>query len=133
MHENTIFFDGLCNLCNGAVDFVISRDKKMAIKYCSLQSEVAKNFLVDMGENTQNMESICFWHKGRLLKKSRAVLAIAKHLGWFWMTLSFLAYLVPIFLADRLYDLVAKNRYKWFGKREFCRLASEEEQKLFVC
>lgn len=133
MHENTIFFDGLCNLCNGAVDFVIFRDKKMAIKYCSLQSEVAKNFLGDMGENTQNMESICFWHKGRLLKKSRAVLAIAKHLGWFWMTLSFLAYLVPIFLADRLYDLVAKNRYKWFGKREVCRLASEEEQNLFVC
>ena len=133
IQENTVFFDGICNLCNGAVDFIIKRDKQKAIKFCSLQSKLAVDFFKVKGKNASALESICFWQDNKLLKKSRAVLSIASHLGWTWKFLSIIAKPIPTFLADKIYDMVAKNRYRWFGKRDECRIPTEEERSRFIC
>lgn len=124
-----IFFDGYCGLCNGFVDFVIARDHKKTFRYATLQGATAARLLSK--EDVENLNSVVVFVHQQTFRKSRAVLQVFSDLGGRWKTLSFFGFL-PTPLLDFFYDIVAKNRYRWFGKREVCRLPSKEERALFL-
>jgi len=124
-----IFFDGVCNLCNGAINFIIDRDKKGYFKFAPLQSKIAKKFVPQ--SVIENTDSIIYLDSGQLYSKSTAALKIARHLDGPWK--GFYAFIIiPKFIRDYFYDLIAKNRYKWFGKRESCRMPTKEIKNRFL-
>ncbi|GAA5035871.1 hypothetical protein GCM10011506_31650 [Marivirga lumbricoides] len=124
-----IFFDGVCNLCNGAVNFVIDRDPKAKFKLAPLQSDIAAKYLKE--EQLDNLNSIALFEEGKIYQKSSAALRIAKKLTGAWPLLYGLI-IIPPFMRDFFYDLVAKNRYKWFGKQETCRMPTPDIKTRFL-
>lgn len=126
-----IYFDGVCNLCNASVDFVISRDSTKKFRFASLQSEKGQEILNENKLNKDDYDSFILEHKGRVYLKSTAALKVAILLG-FPFNLMGIFILVPPFLRNCAYEFIAKNRYKWFGKKETCRLPSPEERALFL-
>lgn len=119
MQENIVFFDGVCNLCSGVVQWLIKHDKKGVLFYAPLQSETAKELLMD--EKWQKIDSIVFYTGGKFYSKSNAVLKISSLLGFPYSS-AVLLYVFPRFIRDFVYDWVAKNRYQWFGKKSECWL-----------
>lgn len=126
-----ILFDGVCNLCNNSVDFVIQRDKKNRFKFGALQDAATKSLLKDYSIDPNYLDSLVLISGDQVYYKSRAALQIAKNLGGFWSLLYGLK-IIPAFLRDPVYDWIAANRYKWFGKKETCRLPSPEEKEKFL-
>ena len=124
-----IFFDGVCNLCNGFVDFLISRDKEQAFLFAPLQGETARLRLA--ADLPAKLNSVVLWNQGQILEKSDAALMILQQLGGIWW-LSRVFWIVPAFLRDMIYDLVAANRYRLFGRRETCRLPTAAEKARFL-
>lgn len=114
-----IFFDGVCNLCNASVQFVIEHDKENYFKYSALQGDFAKEILPKFNINPSHFNSILLVENGTLYTKSSAALRVAKKLNGFWPLLyGFIV--VPKFIRDWVYDIIARNRYKWWGKKESC-------------
>ena len=124
-----VFFDGICNLCQSSVRYLIKHDKKSILKFASIQGAYAKSFLP--ADELQSMESVLFYDGKKLYKKSMAVLKLLKLLGG-WHRLLLLSYLVPAFIRNSLYDVVAKNRYRWFGKQGQCMIDSKSLQDRFL-
>lgn len=128
--QTVIFFDGLCNLCNGAVQFVIERDHKNIFHFASLQSGFAElelqNFEVDLAQ----MNSFILLENGKLYKQSTAALRVAKKLNGLWPLL-YAFIIVPPFIRNAVYNYIAKNRYKWFGKKESCWVPTPELKNRF--
>ncbi|MDB4289810.1 DCC1-like thiol-disulfide oxidoreductase family protein [Flavobacteriaceae bacterium] len=129
--QKIIFFDGVCNLCNRSVNFLIKQDKKGVLKFASLQSDFAKSFLPQDIINSVNLDSIIFSDGVSFYTKSSAVLAICKSLGGGFHFFR-IGYLLPIFIRDGLYRLIANNRYKWFGKTEQCGVPTEALKDRFL-
>jgi predicted DCC family thiol-disulfide oxidoreductase YuxK len=127
--QNIIFFDGVCGLCNGFVDFVIARDKNNFFYFSPLQSDFAQKNLP--AEFVNDLKTIVVRVDGQVYKKSRAVLKVTHLLGGLWKILT-LANILPTSLLDFFYDLIATNRYKLFGKKETCRLPTPEERIRFL-
>lgn len=126
-----VLFDGVCNLCNNAVDFIITRDSKDKFKVGALQDKVTQKLLEDYKINKDYIDSLVFIHKDSVFYKSRAALEIARNLGGLWpMMYSFI--IVPPVIRDPIYDWIARNRYKWFGKKETCRLPTDKERNKFL-
>lgn len=125
-----IFFDGVCNLCNNFVDFIIKNDQKEVFYFASLQGDFAKEIEV-LAPYRKAMSSVVLWHKGRTYTESTAALEILITLGGFWKFLR-LFYLIPKFLRDPFYRYISRRRYKFFGKRETCRLPAPEEKARFL-
>ena len=125
-----LFFDGVCNLCNKAVDFIIRRDKNRIFRYASLQSDIARA-LLPASINEKSYETIYVLVGEQILAKSNAVFYVAEHLDGWPKLLKYMKW-VPSNFADAIYTMIAKNRYKVFGKRESCRLPKEEEKALFL-
>ena len=122
-----VLFDGVCNLCNGAVRFILARDPAGLFRFASLQSEAARRLLRDDGR----AETIVLLEAGKTYTKSTAALRIARGLRFPWPLLyAFVA--VPRPLRDLVYDWVARHRYRWFGKRETCLLPTSEVRGRFV-
>ena len=127
-----IFFDGVCNLCNSAVNFIIDRDKRKQFYFASLQSEQAKSVLKEYGEEVKKLDTIIYKDsENRLYTKSSAALRIAKNLNAGWPLLYFFI-ILPKPLRDAIYDFIAARRYAWFGKRETCRLPDPELKERFL-
>ncbi|TGK00458.1 DUF393 domain-containing protein [Leptospira selangorensis] len=122
-----VLFDGVCNLCNGAVNVLLDLDKHKRLKFASLQSEYAKNLIQSksLEEKIRGIDSILFWDGKEIHIKSNAIIEICDKLGGFWKILK-LSYIVPRPIRNFLYDLIAKNRYRLFGKRESCRMPTPE-------
>lgn len=131
MDYKVIFFDGVCNLCNNSINFIIDRDKNKTFRYAPLQSDYAREILGPEGIDTDKLESILLYDGGKIYTKSSAALQIAKHLSGFWSALSVFL-ILPKFFRDIFYDILARNRYKWFGKKETCRLPTPELKSLFL-
>lgn len=132
MKENdVIFFDGFCNLCNGAVQFTIERDKRNVFRYASLQSDFAKEKLLPYKVNPDELGSFILLEDGRVYKKSTAALKVAKKFKGLWPLL-YAFIIVPKFIRDAVYDFIAKNRYKWFGKQETCWVPTPELKSKFL-
>jgi len=126
---NIVFFDGVCNFCNATVDLIFRHNKKRDLYYASLQSDFAKRNLP--AETLGDLDTIIFYTNGKLYYRSTAALQIAGHLSGFYRGMRSLL-LVPRFLRDGVYRLIAKNRYRLFGKKDSCRLPSPEEKKYFI-
>jgi predicted DCC family thiol-disulfide oxidoreductase YuxK len=124
-----VFFDGVCNLCQGSVRYLIKHDKKEVLKFASLQGNYAKDFVNET--EIQSMQSILFFDGKMLYKKSTAVLKLSRLLGG-WYQLLLLGYILPRFFRDWLYNIVAKNRYRWFGKKDQCMLPSKGFKNRFL-
>ena len=128
--KSLILFDGYCNLCNGAVQFVLERDKKNQFYFASLSWKVAEK-LLENHPKFKSVDSILLFHKGKLTDRSTAALKIAPHLGGIWW-LTGVFWIVPKFIRDAVYDWVARNRYKWFGKKESCMFPTPEIKNRFL-
>lgn len=121
-----VFFDGVCNLCNAFVDFLIARNADFA--FAPLQGEAAKRTLPD---RARNLKSVVLWSQGQSWEKSDAALLILQQLGGPWWLMR-VFWVVPKFLRDLAYDVVAANRYRVFGRRETCRLPTPAERARFL-
>ena len=122
-----VLFDGVCNLCNGAVRFILARDPAARFRFASLQSDAARRLLGDGGP----AETIVLLDAGKTYVKSTAALRIARGLRFPWPLLNaFVA--VPRPVRDLIYDWVARHRYRWFGKRDTCMLPTPELRERFL-
>lgn len=129
--QRIIYFDGVCNLCNRAVRFIIAYDKKCVFSFSSLQSEFAgKNLKKTNGQHI-NYESVIYQFGGQVFIKSDVVFEVLKELGGLWKL--FLVFrILPKSVLDKLYDFVAAHRYSWFGKRDRCMIPSPELKSRFL-
>lgn len=118
-----MLFDGVCNLCNGAVTWLLERDKRQVLRFGALQSETAMRMLEASGANRDLPDSIVLIDANGVHTRSDAALRIASYLGLPWSLLS-VGRVLPRAVRDAIYDWVARNRYRWFGKREACMLPS---------
>lgn len=130
-HNHIIFFDGVCNLCNSTIDFLIRQNTDETLKFSSLQSEFAKQFLPKFSIDLNQLSTIYFYTNGQLYRKSKAAFNIAKHLPTPYRYLNFFSFL-PSGLTDFFYNLIAKNRYRLFGKKETCRIPTQAELNRFI-
>jgi predicted DCC family thiol-disulfide oxidoreductase YuxK len=129
--ETVIFYDGVCNLCNAAVQFVLKRDKKAVFTFCSLQSYRAKELLPAYFSESNEPSSIVLKENNHVYTESTAALRICKHLRGLWPVL-YVFILVPRFVRDGVYRFIARNRYKWFGQSESCPSPKPEWQERFL-
>lgn len=126
-----ILFDGICNLCNGAVQFVIRHDKKGVFRFASLQSDAGQALLAAHHLPQNNFNSFVLIENDEAFTKSTAALKAAKQLnGMIRLLYGFI--IVPAFIRDFIYKVIANNRYKWFGKQESCMIPSPELQSRFL-
>jgi predicted DCC family thiol-disulfide oxidoreductase YuxK len=129
--QTSVFFDGVCNLCNRSVNFLISKDKKEVLKFAFLQSDYAQNIIPKALLNRENLDTIIVYSDGQFYDRSNAVLKLCKILGGgFYVFL--IGYLIPRFIRDGLYRFIANNRYRWFGKQSQCRVPSPELKDRFL-
>ncbi|MCB2407682.1 thiol-disulfide oxidoreductase DCC family protein [Hymenobacter lucidus] len=129
----TILFDGVCNLCNGFVQFVIQRDTTGHFRFASLQSAAGQALLAEHNIvlGAAGPETVMLVHEKRVFTHSTAVLHIARQLGSGWQLL-YAFILLPRFLRDAAYRFVARNRYRWFGQSEACMLPTPELRQRFL-
>ncbi len=125
-----VLYDGVCKLCNGSVNFILRRDRKERLKLAPLQSDYGQAVLKKYGKNSDPMDSIMLLEGDRLTAKSTAILRISKYLDRAW-PLCMIFLIIPRFLRDFIYDIVANNRYRWFGKYDTCRLPDPEFEDRF--
>lgn len=131
MAQPVIFFDGVCNLCNAAVQFIIKHDKAAVFKLAALQSAAAAQLLQSLPIPGDTANSILLLEDGKLYARSTAALRIARHLRGSWKLL-YVFILVPAFLRDAVYKLVARNRYRILGKQDSCMVPAPELQHRFL-
>lgn len=128
--NNIILFDGDCNFCDHSVQFIIKRDKNAVYKFTSLQSEIGQE-IKRKYQVPEHIDSIILVKDDKCYFKSAAALRISKHLSGGWKLLYVLS-IIPKPIRDYFYDILAKNRYKWFGKKDSCMLPSPEIRKRFL-
>jgi predicted DCC family thiol-disulfide oxidoreductase YuxK len=126
-----ILFDGVCNFCAWSVRFVIARDPRGAISFASLQSEAGKALLRQHGLDENQSDSFVFIEDGRAFTESTAALRVCKHLRWPWRWLR-VCLILPRFVRDPFYRIIARNRYRWFGKSDSCLVPSPEIRARFL-
>lgn len=126
-----ILFDGVCNLCNGFVQFILKRDKKEQFIFGALQSEKAKELLSAFNFSGEKMTTIVLIQNGKMYTQSTAVLNIAKRLDGGWK-LCYGFVIIPKFLRDWVYSMVSKYRYKIFGERDACMIPTPELKRRFL-
>ncbi|CAH0998679.1 hypothetical protein LEM8419_00024 [Neolewinella maritima] len=126
-----LFFDGVCNLCNGAVQTVLRHDQRGQLRFASLQSTLAEKLLPDLGIDPTALRSLVLYQDGTAYTRSEAALRTARMMGGPFAALYYLR-LFPRPLRDWVYDLVGRNRYRWFGKQDECMLPRPEWSARFV-
>ena len=129
--ENIILFDGVCNLCNGFVQFLIRRDPRGNFKFASLQSETGRQLLKDHGYQDFPLTSIVFINGGKAWEMSSAVLQILKTMGGPWSLLAVFG-IIPKGIRDAVYRFIARRRYLWFGKQEACMVPTPQLRQRFL-
>lgn len=129
--DDVVLFDGHCNLCSASVDFIINRDPRAKFRFASLQSPPGKKLMSTYCAKLKGIDSVVLVQKQKIYLKSNAAIKIASKLSGFWPFL-FVFWVVPAPIRDVLYDIVAKNRYRWFGKMDVCRMPSPELKERFL-
>lgn len=122
-----IFYDGVCGLCDRSIQFILKHDHKRVFRYAALQSDFAKQTLGDQ----LAFDSFVYYDKGKVFYRSTAALKMFKALGGGW-SLLYGFMVVPAFIRNAVYDFVARNRYKWFGKFDSCKIPTPEQRALFL-
>ena len=126
-----ILFDGVCNFCNYWVRFAIRRDKKKKLKFAALQGDTAKLLLPRYGISLNRLSSVIFIDAGKVYTQSSAAIRICRHLDGGWK-LFYGLMIIPKFIRDAFYNIIARNRYKWFGKKEECMVPTPEQKERFL-
>lgn len=131
-NHKIILFDGVCNLCNGAIQFMIKHDQQDVFRYAPLQSDIGKKLIEERNIDIEKIDSILLIEPGvAYYEKSDAALQIGKHLKGY-RTISSILYLIPDGLRNIVYDVIARNRYKWYGKKEECMIPTPELKAKFL-
>lgn len=126
-----LLFDGVCNLCNGAVQFVIKFDSKNTLRFAALQSEVGQQLLEHFNLPKEDIFSVILVENEKVYVRSSAALRMYKNMGGIW-NLMYLFIIVPRPIRDTVYNFIAKNRYKWFGEKESCMIPTPELRSRFL-
>ena len=126
-----ILFDGVCNLCNGWVKFVIRHDPQATFRFAALQSEAGARFLTQFNLNTVDFQTFIFIEGAQAYQRSTAALRVLKALGGIG-SLAYLFIIIPRPIRDFIYNWVAKNRYQWFGKSDSCLMPTAENKQRFL-
>lgn len=130
--KKIILFDGVCNLCNRSIQFIIRRDTKDEFRFATLQGEIGKSLIKDRNIDTSQIDSIILIEPGTAYyTKSTAALSIGTSFGGMWKMLNVLS-LIPSRLRNIVYDFVARNRYKWYGKKDHCMVPTPEIKAKFL-
>jgi len=130
--KKIILFDGICNLCDATVQFIIKRDKKDKFRFVALQSELGQQIIKHIGIDTSKTDSIILYEPGHAYYyKAEAAIKIAKQLGSFFPLMGAFS-ILPTWLSNKVYDYVAKNRYKWYGKKDECMIPTPEMKTKFL-
>lgn len=130
-NKSIILFDGVCNLCNASVNFIIKHDKNEHFLFASLQSDAAKEILLHFNKKKIDLDSVLLIENDQIFDKSTASLLISKRLtGVFKLFYAFI--IIPEFFRNFLYNFIAKNRYAWFGKKDACIIPSKKLKKRFL-
>jgi len=129
--ELIIIFDGVCNLCSRSVRFILRHDCRRTFKLATAQSTAGRALLSDHGLDPDKLETFVLLKKGEVYVRSDAALEIAKELDWPWRGLRTLR-LVPRVCRDPLYNVIARNRYRWFGKKERCLIPTDDIRTRFI-
>jgi len=132
-HKKIILFDGLCNLCDASVQFIIKRDSKDVFRFVSLQSNLGQQIVQHLELDTQKVDSILLYNsvQNTYLYKSEAVFEIVKSSGGIFYCLLIFR-LIPIAIANKIYDFIARNRYRWFGEKKSCFVPTKELESKFL-
>lgn len=131
--KHIVLFDGVCNFCDAAVQRIIKHDKKDLYRFASLQSEVGQQLTKERGINTSKIDSIILIIPGvAYYIKAEAALEIAKNMGGLYLVLGTLNSIIPAAISNKVYDYIAKNRYKWYGQKETCMIPTPELRAKFL-
>ena len=120
-----ILFDGVCNLCNGFVQFIINRDPQGHFRFAALQSETGQELLKKHQLSTSDIDTVVLIEKGQAFVRSDVALRIAPKLGGFWPGIKVFG-ILPVFIRDAIYNFVAARRYQWFGQKDQCMIPTPE-------
>jgi predicted DCC family thiol-disulfide oxidoreductase YuxK len=131
IEQPVVLFDGVCNLCNSSVQFIIARDPSARFRFATLQSPTAQRLIEESGAGSPLPDSIVLLENGKLYTRSTAALRIARRLQFPWPLL-YAWIVVPRLLRDVAYDWIARNRYRWFGKRDACMMPTPELRARFL-
>jgi predicted DCC family thiol-disulfide oxidoreductase YuxK len=131
VEQPVIVFDGVCNLCNVSVDFVIRRDVNGVFQFAPNQSEAGEVIVSQADLDEIEADTIVLWEDGSTYVRSTAVLRIARRLAFPWK-LAYVFIIIPRPVRDFFYRLLARNRYRIFGKRDTCRIPTPEERTRFL-
>lgn len=126
-----ILFDGVCNFCNSTVNFVIKRDKNAVLRFAALQGNIARGILAYDHLPAMDMSSFVLIEKGKIYTRSTAALRVCRYMNNGW-PLMYGFMIIPRFIRDIVYNWIAKNRYKWFGKKEVCMIPTPDLKERFL-
>ena len=126
-----ILFDGVCNFCNAGINFIIKQDKRKVFRFAALQSETGQRLLKQHHLSTKEFDSFVLIDNGKVYMKSSAGIKVYGKLPWYWKWTQ-AAWLAPKVIRNGVYDWIARNRYKWFGKKEACMIPTAEVRSRFL-
>jgi len=126
-----ILFDGVCNLCSSTVQFIINKDKKNVFKFASLQSEFGQQILNSYQISNTELNTFILYEQGKIYTRSTGALKVAGQLSGGWKLLSTLLF-IPAFLRDAVYNVISRNRYKWFGQKTSCWVPTPKLRSKFL-
>ncbi len=128
---NLILFDGVCNLCNASVQFVIRHDSAAKFRFAAIQSEIGREIFQRHGLDPANLQTFVFITDGRIFLRSDAAIEVVARFGGAWKLLRVFS-LVPRSVRDAIYSFIAQNRYRWFGRQEVCMIPTPEIKERFL-
>jgi predicted DCC family thiol-disulfide oxidoreductase YuxK len=131
MEHPVVLFDGVCNFCNASVNFLIRQDKKNVFRFAPLQSEYGQKLLETYQLPKKQLDSFVLIDNGKVYKSSNAGLRLYGKLPWYWKWTQ-LFWIVPRFIRDGVYNLIARNRYRWFGKKDSCMIPTPSVRNRFL-
>ena len=126
-----ILFDGVCNYCNSMVNFIIRQDTGKKFVFAALQSDTGQKLLKQYNLPTNDLDSFVLIDEGKAYQRSTAALKLYNKLPWYWKWVQ-IFWIIPAFIRDAVYNFIAKNRYKWFGKKEECMIPTPELKARFL-
>lgn len=133
LNKKIVLFDGICNLCNTSVQYIIKHDENDDYRFAPLQSDIGIKLAKERGIDTSNVDSIVLIRPGiAYYEKSSAAIEIMYDFGGLWKLMLIFKYILPTFIRDLVYDFIARNRYKWFGKQDSCMIPTAELKVKFL-
>ncbi len=130
-NTHILLFDGVCNFCDASVQFIMQRDSKKLFRYAAIQSDIGQQLLKHYKLPTDQISTVVLIENDHIWTHSDAGLRVAKQLGGAW-PLAYVFWYIPRFIRDAIYRLLARNRYRWFGQKDACRIPTPNERAMFL-